>query len=455
MSPPVRSHDTPVRINRPGSPLNTMMTPHAQTVDYESLFASFDTAIIIFNVNDPDFTIIEENKAHATLAMTNRDDVIGKRVLDVFPDTSVEYIEKGNSQLLESFRRVIKTGRSDAMPQLDYPIKNESGELVHRTWRVVHWPLKNSEGRVTAVYQATVDITDESMTKHQLSKTQHELAESNQKLEQRVVQRTRKLQDDNSNLEAEVARRIALEEELHEKSANLERSNQELQDFAYVASHDLQEPLRKIQAFGDLLESEYGAQLDDGLQYLERMRNAASRMSTLIEDLLSFSRITTKVRPVTSVDLNDVASGVISDLESRIERTGGDVLVESLPKVMADPLHMRQLFQNLIGNALKFHQPDIAPKVRVYVLPDESSNGYNVICFEDNGIGFDEKYLDRIFSVFQRLHGKEAYEGTGIGLAVCRKIAERYGGTITATSKKDHGSTFIVTIPRTEERLAS
>lgn len=271
-----------------------------------------------------------------------------------------------------------------------------------------------------------------------------ELKREKEMLELRVRERTEQLQRTNDGLHKEILKRQSAEKELHAYSKELARSNQELQDFAYVSSHDLQEPLRKIQAFGDLLESEYADKLGDGVEYLRRMQNAASRMSTLIQDLLAFSRVSTKPNTRKDVDLNTVVKEVISDLEMRITETGATVTVGSLPHVIADPTHMRQLFQNLISNALKFSRPGVAPTVDISVTAKKQ---YYEIRVADNGIGFDTKYLDRIFAVFQRLHGREAYEGTGIGLAVCRKIVERYNGTITAESKPNHGATFIVHLP--------
>lgn len=226
----------------------------------------------------------------------------------------------------------------------------------------------------------------------------------------------------------------------------LQRSNRELQDFAYVASHDLQEPLRKIQAFGDRLKAKCAAALTkDGADYLERMQNAASRMQTLINDLLAFSRITTKAQPFVAVDLAQIAREVLSDLEVRIEQTGGRIEVGELPTLEADPLQMRQLLQNLIGNALKFRREYAKPIVAI----NAHTNGDDCcrLTVEDNGIGFDMKYLDRVFGMFQRLHGRDEYEGTGVGLAICRKIAERHGGSITAESSPGKGATFIVTLP--------
>ncbi|HEY7116195.1 MAG TPA: CHASE3 domain-containing protein, partial [Tepidisphaeraceae bacterium] len=275
-------------------------------------------------------------------------------------------------------------------------------------------------------------------------------------------QRQLELQRDNARLAADVEQRRRTNETLTALTTRLEQSNRELQDFASVASHDLQEPLRKIQAFGDRLRTRFAAPLGpDGQDYVDRMHAAASRMQTLINDLLAFSRITTGAQPFEKVDLGDVAAGVLSDLEARIEHSGGRVEVGPLPTIQADPLQMRQLLQNLIANALKFQRPNVPPIVQVTAETtaaaatttpgeDDARRRQGPACqirIADNGIGFDEKYLDRIFNVFQRLHGRNEYEGTGIGLAVCRKITERHGGTITATSRPGEGSTFVVTLP--------
>jgi two-component system, LuxR family, sensor kinase FixL len=248
----------------------------------------------------------------------------------------------------------------------------------------------------------------------------------------------------------DITQRKRAETALVEQADKLARSNAELEQFAYVASHDLQEPLRKIQAFGDRLKGKYEAALGpEGLDYLVRMQNAAARMQVLIQDLLSLSRVASNSKPFTSVDLNDVLRTVVSDLEMRIQDTGGRVSVGSLPLIWGDRGQMAQLFQNLIGNGLKFRKPDQSPVVQVASSPQKTANGEPqwLITVEDNGIGFDEKYRDRIFQIFQRLHGRNEYEGTGIGLAICRKIVERHGGAITANSSPGAGAKFLITLP--------
>ena len=243
----------------------------------------------------------------------------------------------------------------------------------------------------------------------------------------------------------EITQKKKAEEQLRIYADQLERSNRELQDFASIAAHDLQEPLRKILAFGDRLRTRFSKDLPgDAIDYLERMLGSASRMRTLIEDLLTYSRVTTQGNPFVKTDLNLVLKEVISDLEFRIEQVKATIEVSELPILDADPLQMRQLFQNLISNALKFHRNGVPPIVKIYAKISTHSCS---LFFEDNGIGFEEKYLDRIFTIFQRLHGKSDFEGTGVGLAVCRRIAERHHGHITAQSTLGEGSIFKVILP--------
>lgn len=249
---------------------------------------------------------------------------------------------------------------------------------------------------------------------------------------------------------------------LRRRTADLNASNRELQDFAAVASHDLQEPLRKIEAFGSRLKTKYDQVLDEpGRDYLARMLAATVRMRRLINDLLSFSRVTPRARAFVTVDLAEVAQEVVSDLEGRMFDTGGRVEVGALPTIEAEPLQMRQLLQNLIGNGLKFHRQGEPPVVRISGrLLDPSDPPAEgpapgprrcEIRVQDNGIGFEEVYSERIFELFQRLHGRDEYEGTGMGLAICRKIVTRHGGTISAHSAPGHGTTFIVNLAVTQE----
>ena len=229
------------------------------------------------------------------------------------------------------------------------------------------------------------------------------------------------------------------------RSAELSRSNAELEQFASVASHDLQEPLRKVQTFAaQLTATEHDRLSAQGQDFLRRMSDAAGRMRTLIDDLLMFSRVSTQGRAFVPVDLGEIVEQVLVDLELSITDSGARVSVDALPRVEADPVQMRQLLQNLLGNALKFHRDGIVPELRVSA---EVGDHLAELTIQDNGIGFDEQYATRIFGAFERLHGARAYPGTGIGLALCRKIVERHHGTITAESEVGHGARFTVRLP--------
>ncbi|MBC8139341.1 MAG: hypothetical protein H8F28_25985, partial [Fibrella sp.] len=230
----------------------------------------------------------------------------------------------------------------------------------------------------------------------------------------------------------------------------LKRSNQALQEFASIASHDLQEPLRKIQAFGGRLKTKVNSVPEppaDCVDYLDRMLNAAARMQTLIDGLLTFSRITTQKRPIQATNLNEIINGVLNDLEERIHQSKASIIVGSLPTVEADSLQMRQLFQNLLGNALKFQSATKTPVITVQVTTRERGTGKVRITVTDNGIGFDARHATRIFEVFERLHSRSEYEGTGIGLALCRRIVERHGGSISAHSVPGEGASFVIDLP--------
>ena len=237
-----------------------------------------------------------------------------------------------------------------------------------------------------------------------------------------------------------------LELRVQERTAELVRSNQALQEFASIASHDLQEPLRKVQSFGNMLRQKSQAVLGEAENdYLNRMLDATRRMQVLLKSLLEYSRVTSQQEPFQEVDLCDIVRDVLSDLEVRIRNSGGEVKVGKLPAVAADSAQMRQLFQNLISNALKFHKEGEKPVVTVNCTVKD---GACEIVVEDNGIGFDQEFADKIFAPFQRLHGRNSqYEGTGMGLAICKKIVERHGWNITAKSITGEGSTFIITFP--------
>ena len=296
-----------------------------------------------------------------------------------------------------------------------------------------------------------IDISSSKLAEEALQRAHDEL-------EKRVKERTEELAKKNESLSHEIIEHQRTVEELRkardememrvqERTAELRRSNQALDEFASVASHDMQEPLRKVIAFGNMLKRKHFASLGDGGQdYLDRMLKATRRMQSFLDGLLDYARLSTKANPFKKVELSALLQEVLSDLELRIKATRAEVRVTELPAVEADPIQMRQLFQNLVGNALKFHKEGEKPFIQVRYVPTENSKCR--IIFEDNGIGFDEQYTERIFAPLQTLHGKSSkYEGIGLGLAICQKIVERHGGSITAQSTPGAGSRFIVILP--------
>lgn len=333
----------------------------------------------------------------------------------------------------EAHRRALETG------SLFYEAR-----VVHKD-NSIHWIRlngglsKNENGKVARMYGTVMDITASKTEEDNLRRSEERLRQLAQELELRVQERTRDLKDAN---------------------AELVRSNQELEQFAFITSHDLQEPLRKVRTFTNLLAEKSSASLDEkGKIYLNKINASSARMSELISSLLNFSRLMRDEDRIAPVDLNEVLINVMSDFELLIRQKSALIEYEDLPVIRANPLQMNQLLYNLIINALKFTKPGDSAHVRIFwkSMPGENAallfglsreKDYYHITVEDNGIGFEQQYAEKIFEIFQRLNDRTAYEGTGIGLALCKKIVNNHSGFIYAESELNRGATFHVILPK-------
>jgi signal transduction histidine kinase len=385
--------------------------------------------LAIGQLSGPDMEISVGNDSIFTIWGKDKS-IIGKRLIDALPEIE-------DQEFMQILQRVYQTG-APYMGQGTLAKLYRKGVLEDVYFDFVYAPMRNEMDEVTGILILAIDVTRQVLSRQIIEDSEMRYRNLSVELEQQVQHRT-------SELQALVR--------------DLKRSNENLQQFAYVVSHDLQEPLRKIQAFGDLLKKKFPENLDTGVSYIGRMQSAASRMSTLIEDLLSYSRIPVLLASAKPVLISEVVDYVLVDLEMAIEQAGATFVIGDLPMVTGDPSQLRQLFQNLISNAVKFQRPGVAPLIRIESriteAPDvedlnnyaRAAKQYYRVDITDNGIGFDNQYISRIFQVFQRLHGRSEFAGSGIGLSICEKIAFNHGGKITADGRPGIGSTFSVYFP--------
>ncbi|WP_181369462.1 PAS domain-containing protein [Flavobacterium album] len=362
----------------------------------------------------PEHIVEIANEAMIDLWGKAPEEVLYKPIFEGLPDVR----DQGLEQLLDEVFATGKTFNANEMPVS--LIRFGKTETVYQNF--VYEPYRDADGSILGILAITVDVSAQVLARHEI--------------EDIVTQRTRELEIANNDLR---------------------RSNGELAQFAYIASHDLQEPLRKISTFAQMIESRSGNNLDSqSRNYFDKIKNSANRMQTLIRDVLTYSELVKDSEIFTPTDLNEVLKDVITDFELLIEQKGALITFEDLPVIEAIPLQMSQLFGNLISNSLKFARTDIQPTINisatVMTAAEKAKNDfqqevYYKITFRDNGIGFREEYADKIFNIFQRLHGKSEYEGTGIGLAMCRKIAVNHNGGLNAHGSSENGAVFNLLIP--------
>ena len=402
---------------------------------FQHLIRQAPVAIALFS--GPEFIIELANDRVLEFWGRTREQVMHKPLFAALPEARGQGFEALLTQ-------VYTTGQPFSSREMPVELLRH-GQLEATFIDFVYEPHYDSQDVITGVMVVASEITQQVVARRKVETSEKRYRTLSANLEQQVQARTAELAATNA--------------ELLESTYQLARSNDNLQNFASVASHDLQEPLRKIQQFGAILNDRFADQLGEGVDYLNRMQAAANRMSTLIRDLLAFSRLSTQRDSALEVPLNPVINSVLMDLDLVTQETGAVLSIGKLPTVVGDASQLGQLFQNLLSNALKFRRPDVIPAIAVSahrvaadnlpegIKPSRHAVLYHRIDVTDNGIGFDEKYVGRIFEVFQRLHGKNSYAGTGIGLAICEKVVTNHGGAITARSQEGQGATFSVYLP--------
>ncbi|MDJ0578030.1 MAG: PAS domain S-box protein [Xenococcaceae cyanobacterium MO_234.B1] len=371
----------------------------------EKLQAIMDNTSNVIYLKDVQGRYLLINRQYEKLFHLTREQIIGKTDSEIFSAEIAAAVMSNDLQILA------------AKMSLEFEETVPQDDGLH-TYISIKFPLWDAKGKVYGVCGISTDITERKRTEAALKQAQSALRRTNEELEKRVEQRT----------------------------AELTRSNQELEQFAYIVSHDLQEPLRKMKSFSQLLARECQGQFTENekaQRYLDYIIDAAERQRQMIQALLNYSRLGRNDSSLVAINLDSVVGKVLEDLSIPMAKTGATVTVSDLPTVQASPTQMAQLFLNLIGNGIKF-KGDTTPRIQIKAQLQRSEW---LISVQDNGIGINPKYAERIFQIFQRLHSRNEYPGTGIGLAICRKIVEGHGGSIWVVSEPGQGSTFYFTLP--------
>jgi PAS domain S-box-containing protein len=441
--------------------------------DYRLLFDSAPDPYVVLN---PKLCIVGVNDAYLRATMTKREEILGRDIFEVFPDNPSEADATGVRNLRASLNYVLTERVPDTMMVQKYDVRKpeqEGGCFEQRYWSPINTPVFGADGKIAYIIHRVEDVTEfirlkhEGIPDHKLTEEMREhavrqdvefyarsreVAEINLQLKQaneNLARQQEQLEEIKTRLEAEASKRARAKELLKATNADLERSNKDLEMFASVASHDLQEPLHTITSYTELLAHRYQGKLDERADmYIGYIAEGTSRMHLLINDLLAYSRVGTKTKPFVPVQMDAVLNQALKSLGRSLKESGATVEREELPVVEGDGTQLAQLFQNLIGNAIKFRQKVTPLKIRVSA---QRSGHEWVFGVHDNGIGIEPRFSKRIFEIFQRLHVREEYEGSGMGLTICRKITVHHGGRIWVESTLGEGASFYFTMPVREE----
>lgn len=423
-----------------------------QTVDFQKIFLSAPSLFLILST---DFTILDLNDSYEKATMKKREEMIGRNLFEVFPDNPDDKDANGVSNLSQSLHTVLKGKKRHVMAVQRYDVQGPDGIFEERYWSPINIPILNAENEMDCIVHRVEDVTEFMTLKSEKSKSENitlDLQKKVDEMEVEIIKRSREIQKLNFELEQKVKERtetlLKREALLAEQNRKLKEQNKELEQFTYITSHDLQEPLRSLVSFTELLEKEFAGTLDgNGNLYIDFISQSSRRMQTLVKGLLDYSRIGRK-KELVEVDCNQIVNEVLLDITITVTESKARITVGNLPQLKGYSTELRQLFQNLISNAVKFRKKEVLPEIQIFA--QEQDNDW-LFSIQDNAIGIEEKDMHKLFVIFKRLHDRDEYEGTGIGLAHCKKIVELHGGTIWADSKWGEGSTFNFTIPKLKE----
>lgn len=415
-------------------------------IDFQKIFESVPSLYLILS---PELTILSTNRSYEEASMKKKEEMIGRNLFEVFPDNPGDINADGVSNLSKSLHSVIKNKKQHTMAVQKYDIQRPDGTFEIRYWCPLNIPVLSSENEIEYIIHRVEDVTEfVSIKNEQLNKVDIELQKKVNEMEVEIVRRSREIQELNFELENKVNERtetlLKREATLANQNKKLQNQNKELEQFTYVASHDLQEPLRSLISFTELLEKEFIGKLgENGEFYINFISKSSKRMQQLVKGLLDYSRIG-REKKLVEIDCNKIVSKVLTDMTIAIKESNAEITISDLPNLKGYATESRQLFQNLISNSIKFRKKDTVPKIKIFA---EKRTDDWLFSVQDNAIGIDESNKHKLFVIFKRFHNREEYEGTGIGLAHCKKIVELHGGTIWADSKLGEGSTFNFTIP--------
>ncbi len=419
------------------------------TIDFQKVFLSAPSLFLIVST---DFTILALNDSYERATMKKREEMIGRNLFEVFPDNPDDKSADGVSNLSKSLHSVLKDKKTHTMAVQRYDVQRPDGTFEVRYWSPINIPIFNSKNEIDYIVHRVEDVTEFITLKDEQSKNENitlGLQKKVNEMEVEIVKRSREIQKLNFELEQKVKERtetiLKREKTLAKQNQILKSQNKELEQFTYITSHDLQEPLRTLVSFTELLEKEFAGKLEgNGDIYIDFISQSSRRMQELVKGLLDYSRIG-REKQLVEVDCNQIVKDVLSDMAITLAESKAKISVGNLPKLKGYSTELRQLFQNLISNAVKFRKKDVIPEVKIAVQEEKENWLFSI---QDNSIGIDEKDMHKLFVIFKRLNNRDEYEGTGIGLAHCKKIVELHGGTIWAESKLGEGSTFKFTIQK-------